>query len=162
MTSPIDDQIRELAPRVLGMRFCAAVSTASSMFKALTAGLGALVLFAAYSYDLEYFIANSETYTYFQGMEDVSFTLCIPFVLAGLFYCGMFPYHSGGIAMSSLFQVPQLLGITPNQSFIAMAWVIAIIGSGYVIYGGMSAVALSMAVLSALDRKNSTPGWQAE
>ncbi|MBX2805509.1 MAG: sodium/proton-translocating pyrophosphatase, partial [Hyphomicrobiales bacterium] len=34
-----------------------------------SAGLGALVLFAAYTEDLKYFIANSEEYTYFQGVQ---------------------------------------------------------------------------------------------
>ena len=67
-----------------------------------SAGLGALVLFAAYSYDLEYFIANSETYTYFQGMEDVSFSLSNPYVVAGLIFGGMIPYLFGGIAMTAV------------------------------------------------------------
>src|SRR5262249_59547765 len=33
-----------------------------------SAGLGALVLFAAYNEDLKFFIANSGTHTYFQGV----------------------------------------------------------------------------------------------
>ena len=67
-----------------------------------SAGLGALVLFAAYSYDLEFFIANSETYTYFQGMEDVSFSLSNPYVVAGLIFGGLIPYLFGGIAMTAV------------------------------------------------------------
>ena len=67
-----------------------------------SAGLGALVLFAAYSYDLEYFIANSETYTYFQGMQDVSFSLSNPYVVAGLIFGGLIPYLFGGIAMTAV------------------------------------------------------------
>jgi K(+)-stimulated pyrophosphate-energized sodium pump len=67
-----------------------------------SAGLGALVLFAAYSYDLEYFIANSATYPYFQGMEDVSFSLANPYVVAGLLFGGMIPYLFGGIAMTAV------------------------------------------------------------
>ncbi|RST87355.1 sodium-translocating pyrophosphatase [Aquibium carbonis] len=67
-----------------------------------SAGLGALVLFAAYSYDLEYFIANSATYPYFQGMEDVSFSLSNPYVVAGLIFGGMIPYLFGGIAMTAV------------------------------------------------------------
>jgi K(+)-stimulated pyrophosphate-energized sodium pump len=67
-----------------------------------SAGLGALVLFAAYSYDLEYFIANSATYTYFQGMENVSFSLSNPYVVAGLIFGGMIPYLFGGIAMTAV------------------------------------------------------------
>lgn len=65
-------------------------------------------------------------------------------VLAAITFNFMpFVLYSGGIAMSSIFRLPELLGISPNQSFIATAWVIAILGSIYVIFGGMSAVALS-------------------
>jgi K(+)-stimulated pyrophosphate-energized sodium pump len=67
-----------------------------------SAGLGALVLFAAYSYDLEFFIANADTYTYFQGMEDVSFSLSNPYVVAGLIFGGLIPYLFGGIAMTAV------------------------------------------------------------
>ncbi|MFN3548576.1 MAG: sodium-translocating pyrophosphatase [Mesorhizobium sp.] len=67
-----------------------------------SAGLGALVLFAAYSYDLEFFIANSATYTYFQGMENVSFSLSNPYVVAGLIFGGLIPYLFGGIAMTAV------------------------------------------------------------
>jgi len=67
-----------------------------------SAGLGALVLFAAYSYDLEYFIANSATYPYFAGMENVSFSLSNPYVVAGLIFGGLIPYLFGGIAMTAV------------------------------------------------------------
>jgi K(+)-stimulated pyrophosphate-energized sodium pump len=67
-----------------------------------SAGLGALVLFAAYSNDLAYFTANSETYTYFQGMEDISFSLANPYVVAGLIFGGLIPYLFGGIAMTAV------------------------------------------------------------
>jgi K(+)-stimulated pyrophosphate-energized sodium pump len=67
-----------------------------------SAGLGALVLFAAYAYDLEYFAANSETFTYFQGMEAVSFSLSNPYVVAGLMFGGLIPYLFGGIAMTAV------------------------------------------------------------
>ncbi len=42
-----------------------------------SAGLGALVLFAAYSNDLAYFAANGQTYPYFADMGPVSFDLSI-------------------------------------------------------------------------------------
>ncbi|APH72969.1 sodium-translocating pyrophosphatase [Aquibium oceanicum] len=67
-----------------------------------SAGLGALVLFAAYSYDLEFFMANSETYPYFAGMENVSFSLSNPYVVAGLIFGGLIPYLFGGIAMTAV------------------------------------------------------------
>ncbi|MGE0844843.1 MAG: sodium-translocating pyrophosphatase [Flavobacteriaceae bacterium] len=67
-----------------------------------SAGLGALVLFAAYSNDLQFFIANSERFPYFSGMGDVSFDLSNPYVVAGLIFGGLIPYLFGGIAMTAV------------------------------------------------------------
>lgn len=54
-----------------------------------------------------------------------------------------FVLYSGGVAMSSIFRLHEHLGITQEQSFTLMAWVTGIIGSLYVVLGGMKAVALS-------------------
>nr|CAD6418914.1 sodium-translocating pyrophosphatase [Rhizobium sp. Q54] len=67
-----------------------------------SAGLGALVLFAAYSNDLAYFAANGEQYPYFQDMGDISFSLSNPYVVAGLIFGGLIPYLFGGIAMTAV------------------------------------------------------------
>ena len=67
-----------------------------------SAGLGALVLFAAYSNDLDFFVKNAETYPYFAGMGDISFSLSNPYVVAGLIFGGMIPYLFGGIAMTAV------------------------------------------------------------
>jgi K(+)-stimulated pyrophosphate-energized sodium pump len=67
-----------------------------------SAGLGALVLFAAYSNDLQFFAANGDRYTYFQGMGEVSFDLSNPYVVAGLIFGGLIPYLFGGIAMTAV------------------------------------------------------------
>ena len=67
-----------------------------------SAGLGALVLFAAYSYDLQYFAANSDKYPYFSDLGTVSFDLSNPYVVAGLIFGGMIPYLFGGIAMTAV------------------------------------------------------------
>ncbi len=67
-----------------------------------SAGLGALVLFAAYSNDLTYFAANSDKYPYFAGMGEVSFDLSNPYVVAGLIFGGLIPYLFGGIAMTAV------------------------------------------------------------
>ncbi|MEM7695189.1 MAG: sodium-translocating pyrophosphatase [Pseudomonadota bacterium] len=69
-----------------------------------SAGLGALVLFAAYTEDLKYFIANQDTYTYFQGLTDetVNFALSNPYVVVGLFFGGLLPFLFGGIAMTAV------------------------------------------------------------
>jgi K(+)-stimulated pyrophosphate-energized sodium pump len=72
-----------------------------------SAGLGALVLFAAYSYDLQYFAAKaneagSTLYPYFKDMGAVSFDLSNPYVVAGLIFGGLIPYLFGGIAMTAV------------------------------------------------------------
>jgi len=67
-----------------------------------SAGLGALVLFAAYSNDLAYFAANGATYPYFQDVGEISFSLSNPYVVAGLIFGGLIPYLFGGIAMTAV------------------------------------------------------------
>ena len=72
-----------------------------------SAGLGALVLFAAYSYDLQYFAAQanaegSTSFSYFKDIGTVSFDLSNPYVVAGLIFGGMIPYLFGGIAMTAV------------------------------------------------------------
>ncbi len=67
-----------------------------------SAGLGALVLFAAYSNDLSYFAANPDKFPYFKGMGTVSFDLSNPYVVAGLIFGGLIPYLFGGIAMTAV------------------------------------------------------------
>ncbi|HEX7076452.1 MAG TPA: sodium-translocating pyrophosphatase [Hyphomicrobiaceae bacterium] len=71
-----------------------------------SAGLGALVLFAAYSYDLQYFIseankAGSAAYQYFQGVQP-DFQLSNPYVVVGLLIGGLIPFLFGGIAMTAV------------------------------------------------------------
>jgi K(+)-stimulated pyrophosphate-energized sodium pump len=67
-----------------------------------SAGLGALVLFAAYTEDLKYFIGHSDVYTYFSGLEVPTFSLADPWVVVGLFIGGLLPYLFGGIAMTAV------------------------------------------------------------
>ena len=67
-----------------------------------SAGLGALVLFAAYSNDLQYFAANAAQFPYFADLGTVSFDLSNPYVVAGLIFGGLIPYLFGGIAMTAV------------------------------------------------------------
>ncbi len=67
-----------------------------------SAGLGALVLFAAYSNDLAYFSSHGDTIPYFKDVGPVSFDLSNPYVVAGLIFGGMIPYLFGGIAMTAV------------------------------------------------------------
>ena len=59
-----------------------------------SAGLGALVLFAAYTEDLKFFIANPATHTYFAGVT-LDFSLTNPYVVVGLLFGGLLPYLFG-------------------------------------------------------------------
>ncbi|MGL4489131.1 MAG: sodium-translocating pyrophosphatase, partial [Rhizobiaceae bacterium] len=67
-----------------------------------SAGLGALVLFAAYSNDLQYFASKGAEYPYFADMGPVSFDLSNPYVVAGLIFGGLIPYLFGGMAMTAV------------------------------------------------------------
>jgi K(+)-stimulated pyrophosphate-energized sodium pump len=71
-----------------------------------SAGLGALVLFAAYTSDLNYFIATanaegSTQYQYFRGVVP-DFSLANPYVVVGLLFGGLIPFLFGGIAMTAV------------------------------------------------------------
>ena len=71
-----------------------------------SAGLGALVLFAAYNYDLQHFIAaaNAPDATGYQFFKDVqvNFGLDNPYVVAGLLLGGLIPFLFGGLAMTAV------------------------------------------------------------
>ncbi len=66
-----------------------------------SAGLGALVLFAAYTQDLAYFSANADKFPYFAGVK-VDFSLSNPFVVVGLFMGGLLPYLFGAMGMTAV------------------------------------------------------------
>lgn len=66
-----------------------------------SAGLGALVLFAAYTSDLNYFTQNAAQYPYFQGVRP-DFSLANPYVVVGLLFGGLIPFLFGGIAMTAV------------------------------------------------------------
>lgn len=66
-----------------------------------SAGLGALVLFAAYTQDIMYFSSNSDIYPYFAGVTP-DFSLSNPFVVVGLFVGGMLPYLFGAMGMTAV------------------------------------------------------------
>jgi K(+)-stimulated pyrophosphate-energized sodium pump len=66
-----------------------------------SAGLGALVLFAAYNEDLKFFIANGASNPYFQGVQ-LDFSLNNPYVVAGLLFGGLLPYLFGALGMTAV------------------------------------------------------------
>jgi K(+)-stimulated pyrophosphate-energized sodium pump len=68
-----------------------------------SAGLGALVLFAAYNEDLRFFIGQAKPGSIFYGLNvDNLFSLSNPYVVVGLFIGGLLPYLFGGITMTAV------------------------------------------------------------
>jgi K(+)-stimulated pyrophosphate-energized sodium pump len=72
-----------------------------------SAGLGALVLFAAYTSDLQYFRANASPDQYAFFLENgqrvaVSFSLGNTWVVVGLFLGGLLPYLFGAMGMTAV------------------------------------------------------------
>ena len=51
--------------------------------------------------------------------------------------------YSGSLAISGMFNIPELLGVTHTQSIWICVWGIGIIGSIYAVFGGLKAVAIS-------------------
>jgi K(+)-stimulated pyrophosphate-energized sodium pump len=66
-----------------------------------SAGLGALVLFAAYNQDLKFFIGDATNHAYFQGVNP-DFSLNNPYVVVGLLFGGLLPYLFGAMGMTAV------------------------------------------------------------
>ncbi|WP_436357831.1 sodium-translocating pyrophosphatase [Brevundimonas sp. CEF1] len=67
-----------------------------------SAGLGALVLFAAYVEDLKHFSAEAAPGSFFHGMGAVAFDLSNPYVVVGLLFGGLLPFLFGGMSMTAV------------------------------------------------------------
>jgi K(+)-stimulated pyrophosphate-energized sodium pump len=67
-----------------------------------SAGLGALVLFAAYTEDLKFFSANATPGSFFDGLGAVAFDLSNPYVVVGLLFGGLLPFLFGGLSMTAV------------------------------------------------------------
>jgi K(+)-stimulated pyrophosphate-energized sodium pump len=66
-----------------------------------SAGLGALVLFAAYNQDLTFFTSQAAAHPYFQGIH-LDFALTNPYVVVGLLFGGLLPYLFGALGMTAV------------------------------------------------------------
>ncbi|MDX7950748.1 sodium-translocating pyrophosphatase [Lichenihabitans sp. Uapishka_5] len=82
-----------------------------------SAGLGALVLFAAYSNDLGYFTSHAEALPYFRDVGPVTFDLSNPYVVAGLIFGGLIPYLFSGIAMTAVGRAAGAVVIEVRRQF---------------------------------------------
>jgi len=66
-----------------------------------SAGLGALVLFAAYTQDIAFFSSHPSQYPFFDGVV-VDFRLSSPYVVVGLLIGGLLPYLFGSMGMQAV------------------------------------------------------------
>ena len=66
-----------------------------------SAGLGALVLFAAYTEDIRHFVAHPDEFPFFRDVA-IDLSLSNPYVVVGLFFGGLLPYLFGSMAMQSV------------------------------------------------------------
>jgi K(+)-stimulated pyrophosphate-energized sodium pump len=72
-----------------------------------SAGLGALVLFAAYTSDIQHFIDTAPVGTFFSGIENLTFSLSSPWVVVGLLIGGLLPYLFAGMGMTAVGRAAQ-------------------------------------------------------
>ncbi len=72
-----------------------------------SAGLGALVLFAAYTSDLKHFAAIAAPGSIFAGLGNLTFSLSSPWVVVGLLIGGLLPYLFGGMGMTAVGRAAQ-------------------------------------------------------
>ena len=81
-----------------------------------SAGLGALVLFAAYTQDLKYFAAHAVDGSFFKGVN-VTFDLSSPYVVVGLLFGGLLPYLFGGMSMTAVGRAAQSVVVEVRRQF---------------------------------------------
>jgi len=82
-----------------------------------SAGLGALVLFAAYTQDLHFFSANAAAGTFFSGIGDISFSLADPYVVVGLLFGGLLPFLFGGMSMTAVGRAAMAVVVEVRRQF---------------------------------------------
>jgi K(+)-stimulated pyrophosphate-energized sodium pump len=82
-----------------------------------SAGLGALVLFAAYTEDLKFFSANALPGSFFSGLGVVAFDLSNPYVVVGLLFGGLLPFLFGGMSMTAVGRAAQSVVVEVRRQF---------------------------------------------
>ena len=81
-----------------------------------SAGLGALVLFAAYTQDLKFFAEHAAPGSFFENVH-VTFDLSNPYVVVGLIFGGLLPYLFGGMSMTAVGRAAQSVVVEVRRQF---------------------------------------------
>tara|TARA_R110002073_G_scaffold31278_6_gene96114 strand:- start:5328 stop:7499 length:2172 start_codon:yes stop_codon:yes gene_type:complete len=91
-----------------------------------SAGLGALVLFAAYTADIQHFIETAAEGSFFAGLEYggtevaanvVNFSLSNPYIVVGLLFGGLLPFLFGGMSMMAVGRAAQSVVVEVRRQF---------------------------------------------
>ena len=82
-----------------------------------SAGLGALVLFAAYTQDLVFFSETAEPGSLLAGIGEITFSLADPYVVVGLLFGGLLPFLFGGMSMTAVGRAAQSVVIEVRRQF---------------------------------------------
>jgi K(+)-stimulated pyrophosphate-energized sodium pump len=82
-----------------------------------SAGLGALVLFAAYNEDLKYFIDTAVEGSFFFNMGAVDFSIANPYVVVGLLFGGLLPFLFSGMSMMAVGRAAQAVVVEVRRQF---------------------------------------------
>ncbi len=83
-----------------------------------SAGLGALVLFAAYTQDLIYFSETAPAGSIFGDIgTGLDFSLANPYVVVGLLFGGLLPFLFGGMSMTAVGRAAQSVVIEVRRQF---------------------------------------------
>ncbi len=82
-----------------------------------SAGLGALVLFAAYTQDLTFFSSQPDAPAIFKGLGTLSFSLADPYVVVGLLFGGLLPFLFGGMSMTAVGRAAMSVVVEVRRQF---------------------------------------------
>ncbi len=102
--SSLDDKVRETTDTL-----DAVGNTTKAVTKGYAIGsaaLGAVVLFAAFTSDLDFFSKNAAPGTFFDNVH-ANFDLSNPYVVVGLLFGGLLPFLFGGMSMMAVGRAAQ-------------------------------------------------------